>query len=116
VCTLGKGEQADLNQFSVGVQVEVESGLVRGARQLRDETAITLDVTTVSTPEGLRDAVQSGALDIVITKHLDLTTLATIPLQMDICDGCVSPLGEITATRSIRVRNSLFSFCYVCRR
>jgi hypothetical protein len=96
------------------VQVEVGSGLERGARrQLKGEAAITLTVTTVSTPEGLRDAVQSGALDIVITEHLDLTTLELLPISK--CEDCVSPLGEITTTRSIRVRNSLFTCFHVYR-
>jgi hypothetical protein len=97
------------------VQVEVGSGLERGARrQLKDETAITLDVTLVSTPEGLREAVQMGAQDIIITEHLDLTTLELMPISE--CEDCVSPLGDITTTRSIRVRNSLFTYCQVYRR
>jgi hypothetical protein len=97
------------------VQAKVGSGLELGARrQLKDEAAISLNVTTVSTPEGLLAAVQSGALDIVITEHLDLTTLELLPIAY--CEDCVSPLGEITTTRSIRVRNSLFTFCDECRR
>ena len=60
-------------------------------------------MTTVSTPQGLLDAVQSGALDIVITDHLDLTNMPLLPTSF--CNsGCESPLGEITGTRSIRVR------------
>lgn len=70
------------------------------------------NVTTVSTPEGLREAVQNGALDILITEHLDLTTIPLV--KTSICaEGCDSPLGEITATRSIRVRAS--HLCYPLR-
>ena len=61
------------------------------------------EITIVSTPKGFVDAVQRGALDIVITEHLDLTTVDLQPTS--ICEvGCESPLGEIFATRSIRVR------------
>jgi hypothetical protein len=88
------------------VQVEVGSGLERGARrELKAEAAITLGVTTVSTPEGLRDAVQRGDPDIVITEHLDLTTLELLQTS----PYFKSPLGDIEKTRSIRVRNSLDS-------
>jgi hypothetical protein len=97
------------------VQVEVGSGLELGARrELKDAAVITLDVTTVSTPQGLRDAVQRGALDIVITEHLDMTTLELLPISD--CEDCMSPLGGIHRTRSIRVRNSVFTYFTVCRR
>lgn len=60
------------------------------------------NITLVDTPRSLLNAVQAGALDIVVTKHLDLTTLPLLPTS--ICDvGCDSPLGELTKTRSIRV-------------
>lgn len=74
------------------------------ARTLQQASVEAVNATTVSTPAGLRDAVQSGVLDIVITEHLDLTTIPL--LATSICEvGCESPLGEITATRSIRVRH-----------
>lgn len=72
------------------------------------EALAPANVTFVDTPQGLLAAVRGGALDIVIVDHLDLTTLPLRPTS--ICDvGCESPLGEITATRSIRVR--LFGQC-----
>ena len=60
------------------------------------------DITFVDSPQALVEAVQAGALDIVVTEHLDLTTLPLLPTS--ICPvGCDSPLGEIGQTRSIRV-------------
>lgn len=59
-------------------------------------------MSKVSTPSELALAVAEGALDIIITNHLDLTVL---PLQnTSICpEGCESPVGPVNGTRSIRV-------------
>jgi hypothetical protein len=86
----------------------------RSARKLKDEAAISLRVISVSSAEGLLYAVKTGWPDIVITDHIDLTTLELLPTSH--CEGCVSHLGDITSIRSIRVRNSLFTYCNVCRR
>jgi hypothetical protein len=60
-------------------------------------------ITSVSTPLQLKQAIKRGARDIVITNHLDLTTLQVE--DTSICpDGCQTPLSEIRVTRSIRVR------------
>jgi hypothetical protein len=62
------------------------------------------DITVVSNPEQLLDAIRLGALDVVVTEHLDLTTLPLI--KTGFCnEGCAGPLGEIRKTRSIRVRS-----------
>jgi hypothetical protein len=106
--------QRTLAQFTISLAIGLhmqdgnyptrEYGLGRTLKQAAEIEP--LNVTTVSTPEGLRDAVQNGALDIVITEHLDLTTLQL--LKTSICPvGCDSPLGEIATTRSIRVRAPL---------
>jgi hypothetical protein len=107
---LVEGEHSGPILRSAGAQVAPGSALERAARrQLKDDPAITLNVTTVSTAEGLRDAVQSGALDIVITEHLDLTPLGAWPkFDCEFFEDCMSHLGTIKTTRSIRVRNSLF--------
>jgi len=65
--------------------------------------ALEADVTFVSTPQELEDAVRGGARDIVILSHLDLTGL---PLRNTTqCTGCLGMLGDVHAwTRSIRVR------------
>ena len=56
----------------------------------------------VSTPKELVQAVLGGKPHIVITAHLDLTTLPLI--TNEICpDGCSSPLPEILRAESIRV-------------
>ena len=62
-------------------------------------------VAFASTAVALRDAVLQGWRHIVITAHLDLTTL---PLrETSICaDGCASPLPDIRGTASIRVRTT----------
>lgn len=68
------------------------------------------NITLVDTAQALVNAVQAGALDIVVTEHLDLTTLPLLPTS--ICNvGCESPLGELSKTRSIRV-SSLSFFIY----
>lgn len=60
----------------------------------------------VSTPRELEDAILQGRLHIVITAHLDMTSM---PLRdTSICpDGCSGPLPEIRETASIRVRSAL---------
>ena len=56
----------------------------------------------VSTPKELVYAVLDGYPHIVITAHLDLTTLPLI--TNEICsEGCSSPLPEIFRAESIRV-------------
>lgn len=60
------------------------------------------NITFVNSPQALSNAVQAGALDIVVTEHLDLTTLPLLPTS--ICTiGCDSPLGSLRKTRPIRV-------------
>lgn len=56
----------------------------------------------VSQPRELEDAILKGRRHIVITAHLDMTSM---PLRStSICpDGCESPLPEIRETWSIRV-------------
>lgn len=61
-----------------------------------------LDLVTVATPDELVNAILEDRRHIVITAHLDLTTL--LPRQNSLCpDGCASPLPEVLATDSIRV-------------
>lgn len=57
----------------------------------------------VSTPKDLAYAISRKIKHVIITEHLDLTTL---PLEINgICeDGCSSPIPVITHTESIRVR------------
>lgn len=60
------------------------------------------EITNVNTPQQLVAAIGRGDRDIVITDHLDLTT---VPLmRTGIClVGCMSPLGVLKGqTRSIR--------------
>ena len=92
-----------------------------GVRRLQQDAAAAVDtanVTTVSTPQGLVDAVQSGSVDIVITEHLDLTAVPLLPSSICENGNCDSPLGEITGTRSIRVRPlcSKMHDCYETRK
>jgi hypothetical protein len=63
---------------------------------VNEATVPDADMVSVSTPEQLAAAVERGALDIVISAHLDLRGL---PIDND---GFQLPLT--TATRSIRVR------------
>lgn len=60
----------------------------------------------VSTPMELEEAILEGRSHIVITSHLDMTSM---PLrQTAVCDeGCASPLPEIHYAISIRVSTSL---------
>lgn len=65
------------------------------------------ETTTVSvaTPDELVEAVLDKVCHIVITAHLDLTTLDLV--QSNICpDGCESALPYVRHTASIRVRNT----------
>ena len=66
----------------------------------------------VSSPRELEDAILQGRLHIIITAHLDMTSM---PLRdTSICpDGCGGPLPEIRETASIRVRSGLCAHC--CR-
>lgn len=90
-----------------GVHLE---GALRSLQQTTSQVGLDIEpdnITLVDTPQSLLQAVQDGALDIVVTDHLDLTTLPLLPTS--ICtEGCESPLGEIAKTRSIRVRFVLF--------
>lgn len=65
--------------------------------------ALPADISFVTTPQELFEAVRDGAQDIVITSHLDLTGL---PLRNSTqCTGCQAMLGDVHPwTRSIRVR------------
>eukprot|EP00892_Ulva_mutabilis_P002162 jgi/Ulvmu1/11947/UM082_0026.1 len=54
----------------------------------------------ISSPRLLEKAILTGYHHIVITAHMDLTTL---PLRhTSICDSCVGPLPEMITTMSIR--------------
>ena len=63
------------------------------------------EAVSVASPQQLVDAILEDHAHIVVTAHLDLTTL---PIRENsICpDGCASPLPEIRAAQSIRVRTS----------
>lgn len=75
--------------------------------------ALPAEYTYVYTPLELQGAILSGARDVVIQNHLDLTGLSPQPAGE--CDGCGSAhLGRIHPwTRLIRVR--IFSFLLLPR-
>lgn len=61
------------------------------------------EVTNVNTPQQLVAAIGRGDRDIVVTDHLDLTTVPLKPTGICLV-GCMSPLGVLKGqTRSIRV-------------
>lgn len=70
---------------------------IEGPRRLQQKNA-----TEVQTAVELLQAIASGERDILITEHIDLTSLELI--KTSICDvGCEGHLGEIQETRSLRV-------------
>ena len=103
--TVAKSEQLQVHRVPVHSDSLLSEAL-RGLQQAPTRAAEEVEpanITYVNSPQALLDAIDARALDIVVTEHLDLTTL---PLQpTSICPvGCDSPLGEISTTRSIRVR------------
>lgn len=108
--TVAKSVQMQVHQVPIhsdSLLSESLRGLLQAPTQATEEVE-PANITFVNTPQALLDAIDADALDIVVTDHLDLTTL---PLQStSICKvGCDSPLGEISTTRSIRVRH-----CFYC--
>jgi hypothetical protein len=80
---------------------------LRSRTLLQDKAAVEVEV---STPQALKDAIQSSTPYILITNHLDLTEMPLLATY--VCPaGCESPLGNINYTLSIRVRaNTLLPF------
>lgn len=80
------------------------------------------NVTRVPTPVELLEALQRGDRDVVITEHMDLTSLQPLGAGSALCPtGCSGPLQAasllaINGTRSLRVRASSPFFPMFCAR
>lgn len=79
------------------------------ARSLQQQVENTppADITSVTTPEQLRESIRRGDRDIVIQAHLDLTDLP-LASYTACAKNCSNPLGLVEA-RSIRVCATLSS-------
>jgi hypothetical protein len=88
----------------------IRNGPSKNVRSLLQASASSVGpaVVEVSTAAGLKSAIAGSSLDILLIDHLDLTGLPLVPTS--ICpDGCLSPLGDVIGTRSIRVRKYIKS-------
>lgn len=84
------------------MQEDPDASMLSSTRHLQQDADPMAAPVYVSQPRELENAILEGRHHIVITAHLDLTSM---PLRATtVCpDGCQSPLPEVREVKTIRV-------------